>query len=194
MGRSTVELSRGSIREAEPPCDEELLRLTAAGDRESFAQLVELHQKRVVQLAARLLSSADQAEDVAQDAFIRVYRAAGKFKPQARFSTWLYRIVVNLCHDQRRRWKLRLSSFEEEPAAPAESSRAEREEISARVHAAMEELAPRQRAVLVLHRFEGQSYREIAASTGLSESAVESLLVRAYAKLRYALRDLNLPS
>lgn len=189
-----MEFPSGSIREAAPPSDEELLRLTAAGDRESFAQLIRSHQKHVVQLAARLLSSPDQAEDVAQDAFIRVYRAAGKFRPQAKFSTWLYRIVVNLCHDHRRRWKLRLSSIDAEPQAPVESSAAEQQEISARVHAAMDQLAPRQRAVLVLHRFEGQSYHEIAASTGLTESAVESLLVRAYANLRRALKDLNAPN
>lgn len=186
-----VEFAGGSVREApSPPSDEELLRRTATGDRESFAELIRLHQKRVVQLAARMLS-VDQAEDIAQDAFIRVYRAAGRFKPQSKFSTWLYRIVVNLCHDQRRRWKLRLSGIEEDPPAPTESPAAERDEITTKVHAAVEKLPPRQRTVLVLHRFEGQSIREIAESTHLSESAVESLLVRAYAHLRASLKDLN---
>lgn len=176
---------------ASPGSDEELLRRTAAGDREAFAQLIRSHQHRVVQLATRLLSSADQAEDIAQEAFIRVYRAAGTFKPQAKFSTWLYRIVVNLCHDQRRRWKLRLARITEDPTAPERPLPVERDEISAKLHSAIDRLSPRQRTALVLHRFEGLSYREVSAATGLSESAVESLIVRAYANLRQALKDLN---
>jgi RNA polymerase sigma-70 factor (ECF subfamily) len=174
-----------------PERDEELLRRTAGGDRESFSQLVQAHQHRVVQLASRLLSP-EQAEDVAQDAFIRVYRAAGSFKPQAKFTTWLYRIVVNLCHDQRRKWKLRLSSTEDiDPAAPTEASAVETDEMIGRVHAAMDQLPDRQRAALTLYRFEGLSYREVAAAMELSESAVESLIVRAYARLREELRDLK---
>jgi RNA polymerase sigma-70 factor (ECF subfamily) len=171
--------------------DEFLLRQTAAGNREAFGKLVKAHQSRVIQLAARLLASPHNAEDIAQEAFLRVYRSAGKFQPKAKFSTWLYKIVVNLCHDQRRRWKFRPEPIAIDPPAAAVPNPVDLEELKASVHRAVDRLPPRQRTVLVLHRFEELSYREIAQISDLSESAVESLLVRAYANLRDALRELN---
>lgn len=173
------------------PSDEELLRRSAAGDREAFEHLVRAHQHRVVQLAMRLLGSLDQAEDVAQEAFLRVYKSASTFQPRAKFSTWLYRVVVNLCHDQRRKWKWRPMRIADDPPAPIHRSHIEQDEISARVHATIDQLPQRQRTVLILHRFENLSYHDIAQSTGFSESAVESLLMRAYANLRQSLKDLK---
>lgn len=173
--------------------DVDLLRRTADGDRSAFGLLIRRHQRRVVALATRLLSSADRAEDVAQEAFLRVYCAAGTFEPRARFSTWLYRIVVNLCHDERRRWRFRFARLFGEPAARPGLAKVETDEIAARVRAAVDRLPDKQRTVLVLHRFEGLSCREAAEATGLSESSVESLLVRAYANLRKSLADLENP-
>lgn len=171
--------------------DEMLLRQTAAGDHNAFAQLVRTHQIRVIQLAARLLSSPHKAEDIAQEAFLRVFRNAGKFEPKAKFTTWLYRIVVNLCHDERRRWRFRAETAEPEPVAPEKPDSTELNDLKASVHQAIDRLPPRQKAVLVLHRFEGLSYREIGQTLDLSESAVESLLVRSYAHLRESLRSIK---
>lgn len=171
------------------PDETELLRQTAAGNRAAFRQLVEGNQKRVLQLALRLLDSREDAEDVAQEAFLRVYQSAGKFQPHAKFSTWLYRIVVNLCHDQRRKWKWRFPLLKQEPSSPPERSHVETREIHDAVHRAIESLPQRQRTVLVLHRFDALSCREIAQVLEITESAVESMLVRAYASLRRSLAN-----
>lgn len=179
------------LQMSSPPDDESLLRQTAAGDHHAFAQLVRIHQTRVVQLATRLLSSPNKAEDIAQEAFLRVFRNAAKFEPRARFATWLYRIVVNLCHDERRRWRFAAEWTEREPAAPQTPDPTELNDLKATVHRAIDRLPPRQKAVLVLHRFEGLSYREIGETLDLSESAVESLLVRGYAHLRESLKSIS---
>lgn len=165
--------------------DHELMRRTAAGDHAAFAVLVRRHQARVLSLAYRLLGRWDAAEDVAAEAFVRVYERARSYKPQARFTTWLYRIVANLCWDQRRRWSRApepLLEWQAPGSAPADS--VERDEARRAVRRAVASLPDRQRLVILLHRFEGLDHREIAEITGWSASAVESCLVRAYARLR----------
>lgn len=164
----------------------------AAGDREALGTLVARHQQRVLSLARRFLGNDALAEDVAQDAFLRIWRSAATYTPTAQFATWLYRIVANLCWDLRRRARLRVQediAGRDPPVADAPA--AERAETVARVQAAVAELPDRQRLALLLHRYEGLSQREIADITGWSVSAVESCLVRAYEKLRQTLRDLR---
>jgi RNA polymerase sigma-70 factor (ECF subfamily) len=175
--------------------DHELMLLIGQGNREALGVLVARHQAKVVSLAFRFLGRWDAAEDVAQDAFVRVWRAAAKFRPDAQFTTWLYRLVANLCWDRRRQAArdVRLRSLP--PAAGvdnAASSVLEGKDRIERIRQAVAALPERQRLVVILHRYERLSHGEIVEVTGWSQSAVESCLVRAYENLRNALSDMRL--
>jgi RNA polymerase sigma-70 factor (ECF subfamily) len=165
------------------------------GDRAAFGVLVERHQAKVVGLAYRFLGRWDVAEDVAQTVFVRVLYAAESFRPDARFTTWLYRLAANLCWDRRRQAarEARLSSTLPAPAASVQPAAAvETEERIKRVREAIAALPDRQRLAVVLHRYQGLSHPQIADATGWTQSAVESCLVRAYENLRSALSDMCL--
>jgi RNA polymerase sigma-70 factor (ECF subfamily) len=170
----------------------------AAGDADAFAALVESHQERLLRLCDRLLGDAEEARDAAQDVFLKAYRKAGEARPQGQVYTWLYRIAVNHCLNKLRRRKLvrflRWEGSEErdapafdppdsaaDPAAALESRR--RWQTTRRAIASLPE---NQRAVLVLIRFEGMSYRQAAEVLGITEGAVESRLVRAMRRLEAA--------
>jgi RNA polymerase sigma-70 factor (ECF subfamily) len=169
------------------PNDGELMARLAGGNMSALGELAHRHQERVLELAFRTLGSWDLAEDVAQETFLRLHRAAKRYKPTAKFTTWLYRIVVNLCLDEQRKRAKRGASLEPEhyeqlPASDRNTT--EKEEMTALVKAAVQALPERQRMALILHRYQGLNHAEISESTGWSQSAVESLLVRAYANLR----------
>lgn len=169
------------------PSDADLMARLARGDISAIGHLARKYQNRVLEIAFRTLGHWDLAEDVAQETFLRVYRAAKTYQPQAKFTTWLYRIVVNLCLDeQRRRAKaaLPLDAVAPQGLPASWESPAERKELAELVKAAVQELPERQRIAVVLHRYEGLSHAQVAAATGWTQSAVESLLVRAYASLR----------
>jgi RNA polymerase sigma-70 factor (ECF subfamily) len=176
----------------------EALAKVAAGDADAFATLVETHQERLLRLCDRLLGDAEEARDAAQDVFLKAYRKAGEARPQGQVYTWLYRIAVNHCLNKLRRRKLvrflRWEDSEErdvpafdppdgaaDPAAALESRR--RWQTTRR---AIARLPENQRAVLVLIRFEGMSYRQVAEVLGITEGAVESRLVRAMRRLEAA--------
>ena len=174
--------------------DHELMLSVGRGDRDALGALVRRHQANVVGLAYRFLGRWDVAEDVAQDVFVRVWRAAAEFRPQAQFTTWLYRLVTNACWDRRRQAgrELRLRSAAPSPGCDAPPSAAlESQQRIARVRQAVAGLPDRQRLAVILHRYQGLSHQEIADATGWSQSAVESCLVRAYEKLRASLSDLE---
>jgi len=175
--------------ETDPVSDEALMSALAAGDVAALGRLVERHQGRTLRLARRITANPDVAEDVAQEAFLRVYRAADRYRPSARFTTWLHRIVVNLCWDHRRRWRPagELTAAEPETSPTDPAARLADSEMRAAVRQAVAALPPRQRLAVVLHRLDGRTMREVADLTGWTESAVESCLVRAYRQLR---RDL----
>lgn len=167
--------------------ESELMSRLASGEMEALAEIVDKYQSRVLSIAYRFLNDWTNAEDVSQETFLRIYRAAGSYKPQARFTTWLYRIVVNLCMDERRKQAKTPVSIEETAfLAPvdSESDSAERNETIELVKKAVSELPERQRLAVILHRYENLSYDEICEVTKWTKSAVESLLVRAYANLR----------
>jgi RNA polymerase sigma-70 factor, ECF subfamily len=172
--------------------DAQLMSRIAAGDQRALQALMQRHLGRTVRLAARILGSAAAAEDVAQEAFIRVWKHAGRWEDPdtagARFSTWLYRIVLNLCIDEKR--KKSFASIDDAPEhadiRPDAERRLQQEEQSARVHAALASLPDRQRAAFVLCFYEDFSNRAAAEMLGISVKALESLLVRA----RKALREL----
>lgn len=176
------------------PSDDELMRRAGNGDRIAFAALVERHLPRVGAIAARMLASAAEAEDVGQEAFLRCWQKAPGWEPSdgggaARFGTWLHRIVVNLCIDRRRRAApLPLDAAPDQPdGAPHALDALETKESARRVRAAVGELPDRQRAALVLCYYEGMSNGEAAEVLEMSVGAVESLLVRARRNLRKSL-------
>ena len=171
--------------------DAALMSRLRAGDREALAELVRRHQHRVLDVALRFCGDRELAEDIGQEVFLRVWRSAARYRPTAQFRTWLYRIVVNLCLDERKRRRPvaedvadRPDQASSEPVAMAASA-----EIAASVRRAVAQLPERQQVALILHRFADLPQRAIAEATGWSESAVESLLVRAYANLRDALQE-----
>lgn len=169
--------------------DADLMRALGGGDMAALATLVQRHQRTVHAIAYRVCGRADVADDVTQDTFLRLYRAAGGYRPTAAFRTWLYRIVVNLCLD-------RMRSVRPDPVpegavadAPRQIDQMVQQEKVQAVRDAIAALPERQRIALVLHRFERLSHGQIAQATGWSESAVESLLTRAYQQLRRTLAD-----
>jgi len=169
------------------PTDGELMARLARGDMSALGELAHRHQGRVLVLAFRTLGSWDIAEDVAQETFLRVYRAAKRYKPTAKFTTWLYRIVVNLCLDEQRKRAKAGASLEPElyeKLPVSDRNITEKEEMATLVKAAVQALPERQRMAVILHRYDGLNHAEISEATGWTQSAVESLLVRAYANLR----------
>jgi RNA polymerase sigma-70 factor (ECF subfamily) len=177
---------------AELRSDRVLMERLGRGDPKPMAELVERYQARLWRLAFRLCTNRAQADDLVQEAFLRLYRSASHYRPEASLATYLHRIVVNLAIDARRTAHpaLPLSSLkaplpqDEVPNPLIESER------SLRVQAALRSLPDRQRTAVILHRYESLSYREIAQVMEASESAVESLIMRAYAQLRERLADL----
>lgn len=171
--------------------DGELMRRVQTGDRGAFASLIERHQEYVRKVAFRMVRRWDVADDLAQETFLRVYRAAASYKPTAAFSTWLYQLVLNLCRDWYRSQQLRFhhSLNHEELPDRASSPGIEQEELGEAVRQAVSALPERQQEVVILHRYMGLSHRQIAEIVDKSESAVESYLVRAYANLRKALQS-----
>lgn len=179
---------RSEIPSAEPS-DPELMRQLSAGDMAALALLVRRYQDRIRRTAFRILGRWEAADDVAQETFLRLYKSAPRYRPTAAFSTWLHRIVVNLCLDAMKRRKASPQEnltwadgvVEPDPLVARERVQAVRRELA--------QLPERQRIAVVLHRFENLGHKEIAAVTGWSESAIESLLVRAYARLRNRLKE-----
>jgi len=176
----------------------EWLARVAAGDTAAFSPLVESHQERLLHLCERLLGDAEEARDAAQEVFLKAYRKAGDVRPQGQVYTWLYRIAVNHCLNKLRRRRLvRFLRWEEpegreapafdpsdaaaDPAAALESRRRWRA-----TRRAIARLPENQRSVLVLVRFEGLSYKQVAEVLGVTEGAVESRLFRAMRRLEAA--------
>ena len=176
----------------------EALARVAAGDAGAFAALVEGHQERLLRLCERLLGDAEEARDAAQEVFLKAYRKAGEVRPQGQVYTWLYRIGVNHCLNKLRRRKLVRFLRWQDPgdadvpgfdppdtgADPVTALEARRRWQATRQ--AISRLPENQRAVLVLVRFEGLSYKQTAEVLGITEGAVESRLVRAMRRLEAA--------
>jgi len=174
---------------ADVPSDPELMRRIGLGEMNALALLVRRYQDRVRRTAYRILGRWDMADDVAQEAFLRIYRGASRYQPTAAFPTWLHRIVVNLCLDAlKRRRAVAYDALESVPESPRPDPLIQQERVRA-VQRELARLPERQRIAVVLHRFEGLAHKDIAEVTGWSESAVESLLVRAYARLRERLQE-----
>lgn len=175
--------------------DAKRMRRLADGDKSALVELIQTHQKWVIELAFRTTGNWVTAEDIGQETFLRVWQSAARYEPRAQFNTWLYRIVVNLCLDALKRRSPILIDPPDKVDVPSNSPSAalEAKECAAKVRQAVAALPVRQRMAVVLHRFSGIPIREIVEITGWTEPAVESLLVRAYAKLRQEFAGLMEP-
>jgi RNA polymerase sigma-70 factor, ECF subfamily len=168
------------------PSDHDLMARTAQGDARAFRTLAERHAGRALGLARRILGNEALAEDIVQDALLRVWTNAPRWRPEAAFRTWLYRVVVNLCLNAKRRspdLPLDAADHVADPAAAADAQ-LEARERDRRLAAAIGALPERQRAAIVLSYQEGLSNAEIATVLDTSVSGVETLLVRARRTLR----------
>jgi len=174
---------------------EALMARIADGDRAAFDALARRHAGSIVKLAAHILGNRAEADDVAQDALLRVWTNAPRWKPVARFRTWLTRIVVNFCLDRKRRasgWKAWLpleSAGDVADPKPDAASQHEAEDMERRIASAIARLPVRQRAAIALTYNEGLSNAETADVLDTSVSAVETLLARAKDNLRRTLGE-----
>jgi RNA polymerase sigma-70 factor (ECF subfamily) len=176
---------------AEDPLDHELMAAVARGDGRAFARLVERHLGWSLGFAERMLGARHEAEDLVQTAFLRVWQGAARWEPRAKFSTWLYRVLHNLCMDRFRARGEQIEPRAEELAdeSPGSEERMQGMQREARVRAALAALPARQRAALVLCYYEERSQAEAAALLGVTEGALESLLSRGRAAMKKWLQE-----
>lgn len=181
--------------------DNELVKRVARGDDEAFKLLFERHHRLAWSVIYRQLGSAAASEDLVQEAFLRVYRAAPKYEPSAKFSTWFYTVVTNLCLNYKRdraRDRLRLVGGDEEGESnaleqlaavePDEHGDDEAQKRTQAVQQAIAELPENQRMALILSRYEEKSYEEVAEILGVTVAAVKSLTSRARTTLKEKLQ------
>lgn len=184
--------------------DVQLMLRVKDGDDAAFAQIVQRYQNRLVGIFTNMFNDSALAEDLAQEVFLRMYRARLGYEPTAKLSTWIFQIANNLASNSRRskgrkkEVQFQLSTSGSQPVQMGEANLAEksglmptrqldRSEIQDRVQEALAMLNERQRMAVLLHRFENMSYADIADSMGLTTQAVKSLLSRARDNLREAL-------
>ena len=174
-------------RRAIPVSDDTLMARVAAGDADACRELADRHLARIFRFAYRLLGNEADAEDVAQETFVRLWAHAGEWRPGgARLSTWLYRVTLNLCRDARARAREQPLESAPEPADPTPSvlEQLQERDLAARVNLELAALAERQRTAIVLCNYQGLSNVEAAEVMSVSVDALESLLARARRTLR----------
>ncbi len=201
-GKVTADPASGSAETGE---ELRLIQRAQHGDRLAFDELVRLYDQHVLRLVMKVVQSPEEAKDLYQDVFLKVYRSLGRFRFESRFSTWLYRIVMNVCFDHLRRQRTR----EEVQSPAAEEGQTEyfqtvpddqpvgdpervlrSGEIRRRIQKALSCLAPRERMVFELRHFQGMKLRAIGELCGTSEETAKNSLFRATRKLRLELGDL----
>src|SRR5215470_147921 len=161
--------------------EERAIAASQRGEREAFDQLVLRYQRDVYRLCYRYVNNHDDANDLAQEVFLKAYKAIGRFRGDSSFSTWLYRIAVNTCLNFR---AVRRPPIDELPEgltdrAPSASDRLESEAAAARVRAAVERLPAKQRATLILKIYQELTHEEVAAVLGSSVGTVKANLFHA---------------
>jgi len=177
------------------PDDDALMARIALNEEAAFRQLVQRWEAPVRAFLIHMLSSVEDAEDLTQDTFVQVFRKADRYRPAGLFKSWLFRIAGNLARSRLRRRRIlgwvRFESAEHDLPSPlgAPDRDLERKEDAVRVRAAIALLPGRQKEALVLHRFQGLKYKEVAVAMGVTVPAVESLIQRSLAFLRAALND-----
>ncbi|MGH9608132.1 MAG: RNA polymerase sigma factor [Bryobacteraceae bacterium] len=195
------------VRGARERSDEtEWIRAAQRGDGDSFEKLVRAYDQNVLRMAYNLLHSQEDARDVYQEAFLRVYRNLTKFRFDCAFSTWLYRIVANLCLDQIRKRKVRkeeaaaietasgqVDRFQFVPEVRADGNPQRRlmsAEVGGRIQEILTQLTPRERIVFEMRHYQGMRLRSIGEALGVTEEAAKNCLFRATQKMRSGLGDL----
>lgn len=197
---------RVDVQSAKGMSEEALIRLAQQGDEEAFEQLVRAHDQGVLRLAYNLLRSSEDAYDVYQETFLRVYRSLPTFRFDCSFHTWVYRIATNICLDHLRRRKVRreeatvienddgernLLDNVEERRADSDPQRALlNRELRERIDKVLGELTPRERTVFELRHYQGMRLKAIGDVLGATEEAAKNCLFRATQKMRLALGDL----
>ena len=182
-----------------------LIRAAQEGDQDAFGQLVRAYDKSVLRLAMNLLRSPEDAQDVYQEAFLRVYRNLKSFRFDCSFHTWLYRIVTNLCLDHMRKRKVRreessqvegldgpvdrMDTFQESRADGDPQRSLFSGELRQGIKKALSELTARERMVFELRHYQGMKLRDIGEALGTTEEAAKNCLFRATQKMRVALGD-----
>ncbi len=179
-----------------------LVQRCAAGDEEAFADLVAEHQRMVIQLAMNLLGDHDEALDLSQEVFLRIFCTIHSFRGQSSLRTWIYRIAVNQARNRHRFWRRRHRadqvSLDEHVAAHGELLSGPQgtpdrilaqKELAERLQTALDRLPFDQRTAIVLREVDGLSYEEIAFSLGVAIGTVKSRLTRARQALRLELRE-----
>ena len=183
--------------------DNELVMRAQKGDPRAFEELVKRYDRRVLGIARNYVNDLDEAKDIFQEVFLRVHRALDRFRLEAKFSTWVYRITTNVCLTHRKRQAARPhlsidqelenpeesgSRLEAELATPAESERyAYSSELGDSIREAMESLSPQQRLVFALRHYEGYKLREIAEILECAEGTVKKHLFTATRRMRVQL-------
>lgn len=176
--------------------EEKWVRQAQSGDQEAFTKLVRQHQRFVYNLALRGVNDSHEAEDIAQEAFLRAWQALPRFQHRAKFRTWLYRIVVNLCYNRLPRLRQELAAIPVEviaalpddvPDNPEEVIK--NVERRAFLHEQIERLPDGYRLILLLRYQQGLSYQEISEVTDLPLGTVKTGLHRAHQQLREALQE-----
>lgn len=192
-------LESGSYREVDP--DGDLVVRWQAGDAGAFEELIRRHETRVFRLLMRMLGSREEAEDVSQETFLSLHRHGHKFRHDARFSTFIYRVAANAALNRRRtlgrknarirQLQARNAAGDDLPASPRDpESAAGGVETQARVQEALLRLPPDLRMATVLYDIEGLSYKEIAIALKIPEGTVKSRIHRARSALRERLKGL----
>lgn len=188
VGIAAAGFESGEAREAS---DEDLMLRISQGDEGAFRRLAGRHAAKSFSLARRIATSDAEAEDIVQEAMIRVWSHAPRWRPEAAFRTWLYRIIVNLCLNSRRQRAfapLHAAGDPEDPS-PSAADRLLSRQTEHLVVAAIARLPERQRAAIVLTYYEGLGNVETAAVLATTVSSVEALLVRAKRALRMELGE-----
>lgn len=187
MAVLTAAATGQGIGAMEDDSDEALMAAVVAGRQPAFRALMTRHMPRAIRVAQRIVRNAAEADDIGQEAFLRVWTKAASFDPQvARFTTWLYRIVLNLSFDRSRR-PAHAPIEEAAEIASGEPAAVERliaDQQRRALDAAMARLSDRQRGAIALFHMEGLSGDEAARAMGLSPKAFESLLARARLALK----------
>jgi len=181
------------LPESERPEDQRddesrLLEECRAGDVSAFERLYELHGARMKSVAANLLGSVTDAEDAVQDCFLKIYRGAPAFRGDAKFSTWIYRVLVNSCYDMLRHRRRRPVEVREDGeasrAVPELSAPASDHSLRLSLEACVKELDPRRRAAFLLFAVEGFTHREVGDILGVPEGTSKTLLFEAKRELQ----------
>jgi len=168
---------------ADEESDERLVELARLGDRYALGRLLARYRDRAVRAAYGMLGCREDAEDVAQEAFIRVFRALGSYEGKGKFFTWLYRIILNLCASKRRKSSSR-EIVTDEAEVPGQRVMAEAEARNIEVWETIGRLPAQQRAALILREMDLLSYAEIAQVMGIAEGTVKYHLSEARRKFR----------